>query len=120
MGIASAHRLQPPAVSTSGEEWARDHRRSPKRRCGPPYLKEHFATGRAKIMDMKYTAIYTKTKTGYSAHIPDLPGCIAAARTLAQTKQYMGEAVALHLQGMREDGTRIPRPSTVAAEVEAA
>jgi predicted RNase H-like HicB family nuclease len=71
-------------------------------------------------MDMKYTAIYTKTKTGYSAHIPDLPGCIAAARTLAQTKQYMGEAVALHLQGMREDGTRIPRPSTVAAEVEAA
>ena len=32
-------------------------------------------------MDMKYTAIYTKNKTGYSAHISDLPGCIAAART---------------------------------------
>jgi predicted RNase H-like HicB family nuclease len=71
-------------------------------------------------MDMKYTAIYARTKTGYSGHIPDLPGCIAAARTLTQTKQYMREAVALHLQGMREDGTRIPRPSTVAAEVEAA
>ena len=40
-------------------------------------------------MDMKcakYTAIYAKTNTGYSAHIPDLPGCIATGRTLELTK----------------------------------
>jgi predicted RNase H-like HicB family nuclease len=86
----------------------------------PGSLKSILRQAGFKIMNMKYTAIYAKTKTGYSGHIPDLPGCIAAARTLAQTKRYMREAVALHLQGMREDGTRIPRPSTVAAEVEAA
>lgn len=69
---------------------------------------------------MKYTAIYAKTKTGYSAHVPDLPGCIATGRTLILTKRRMREAVALHLRGMREDGERIPRPTTMADEVEAA
>ena len=70
-------------------------------------------------MEMKYLAIYAKTKTGYSAHIPDLPGCMATGRTLEQTKQRMREAAALHLRGMREDGEAIPRPTTLADEVEA-
>ena len=46
--------------------------------------------GRSKIVNMKdakYTAICAKTKTGYSAHIPDLPGCIATGRTLELTKR---------------------------------
>ena len=30
---------------------------------------------------MKYVAIIGKTGNGYSAHLPDLPGCIAAAET---------------------------------------
>ena len=28
---------------------------------------------------MKYVAIIVKTGNGYSAHMPDLPGCIAGA-----------------------------------------
>src|SRR5665811_831548 len=68
----------------------------------------------------KYTAIYAKTNTGYSAHIPDLPGRIATGRTLELTKRRMREAVALHLQGMREDGEPIPQPTTQADEIEAA
>ncbi len=68
----------------------------------------------------KYTAIYAKTNTGYSAHIPDLPGCIATGRTLELTKRRMREAVALHVQGMREDGESIPNPTTQADEIEAA
>jgi predicted RNase H-like HicB family nuclease len=71
-------------------------------------------------MAMKYTAIYAKTKTGYSAHVPDLPGCIATGRTLVLTQRRMQEAVAMHLQGMREDGDAIPRPTTLANEIEAA
>ena len=68
----------------------------------------------------KYTAIYAKTNTGYSAHVPDLPGCIATGRTLELTKRRMREAVALHLRGMREDGKSIPHPTTQADEIEAA
>ena len=36
------------------------------------------------------------------------------------TKRRMREAVALHLQGMREDGESIPHPTTQADEIEAA
>jgi predicted RNase H-like HicB family nuclease len=88
-----------------------------------PQLSCSHPKGRSKIVNMKdakYTAIYAKTKTGYSAHIPDLPGCIATGRTLELTKRRMREAVALHLQGMREDGETIPQPTTQADEIEAA
>ena len=63
---------------------------------------------------MKYAVIYEKTSTGYSAYIPDLPGCIAAGDTVEETEQLMREAVELHLNGMREDGDPIPEPTTVA------
>ena len=66
---------------------------------------------------MEYAVIYAKTGTGYSAHVPDLPGCIATGRTLAVTRRRMRGALALHLKGMREDGTPIPQPSTLAEQV---
>jgi predicted RNase H-like HicB family nuclease len=67
---------------------------------------------------MEYGVIYAKTGTGYSAHAPDLPGCIATGRTLALTRRRMREALALHLKGMREDGIRIPRPTTLTEQVD--
>jgi predicted RNase H-like HicB family nuclease len=67
---------------------------------------------------MNYAVIYHQTGTGYSASVPDLPGCMAAGRTLAITRRLMREAVALHLKGMREDGIRIPRPTTIAEQVD--
>lgn len=54
---------------------------------------------------------------GYSAWAPDLPGVVAAADTYDECLQLMREAVAFHLEGMREDGEPIPQPSTVAATV---
>lgn len=66
---------------------------------------------------MTYTVIYEKTATGYSAYVPDLPGCIAAGRSLNETQRLMAEAVELHLDAMREDGEDIPEPTTVAGTV---
>jgi len=66
---------------------------------------------------MKYAVLYEKTSTGYSAHAPDLPGCIATGRTLAQTEKRMREAIEMHLDGMREDGDPIPMPTTIAKEI---
>jgi hypothetical protein len=40
---------------------------------------------------MKYAVLYAPTATGYSAHVPDLPGCVAAASTLDETKELMKE-----------------------------
>jgi len=53
---------------------------------------------------MKYAVLYAPTATGYSAHVPDLPGCIGAAEG--------------HLECMREFGYAIPKPTIVAEEVE--
>ena len=66
---------------------------------------------------MKCTVIFEKASTGYSAYAPDLPGCVAAASTLDETKAVMAEAVEMHLEAMREDGEPIPEPTTLAGTV---
>ena len=67
---------------------------------------------------MKYVAIIGKTRNGYAAHLPDLPGCIAAADTFEETSQLIREAANFHLEGMIEDGESIPEPRSTAVEVE--
>jgi predicted RNase H-like HicB family nuclease len=46
---------------------------------------------------------------------PDFPGCISAARTIEHALREVAEALALHVDGMREDGDKIPKPRTVEA-----
>lgn len=60
-----------------------------------------------------YAAFIAPTNTGFSAHVPDLPGCIATGRTRQQTLERMTKATEMHLQAMRDDGDPIPQPSEV-------
>lgn len=60
---------------------------------------------------MKYAVIYTLTETGWSAYVPDLPGCVAAGTTRSETEHLMVGAISMHLAGMREDGDPVPEPS---------
>jgi predicted RNase H-like HicB family nuclease len=46
----------------------------------------------------------------WGASAPDLPGCVATGKTLDTTLRRMQQAIALHLQGLREDGLKIPAP----------
>jgi predicted RNase H-like HicB family nuclease len=58
---------------------------------------------------MEYAiVIETAPGSNYSAYVPDLPGCVAAAETLDELKQLMREAIEIHIAGMREDGLPIP------------
>lgn len=66
---------------------------------------------------MKYLVIIEKTDTGYSAYVPDLPGCITVGDTKEEIEKNIQEAIQLHLEGMREDGLEIPEPSTEAMTV---
>ena len=68
---------------------------------------------------MEYLVIIERTADGYSAYVPDLPGCITVGGTPEETKHHMAEAIQLHLEGMREDGLEIPPPSTEAVTVAA-
>lgn len=47
---------------------------------------------------------------GFGVFAPDLPGCVATGRTREQALRRMREAIALHLDGLREDGQPIPEP----------
>jgi predicted RNase H-like HicB family nuclease len=59
---------------------------------------------------MRFLVIIRPTNTGYSADVPDIPGCIAAAGSLRGVCKLMAEAMALHLDSMRRDGEDIPNP----------
>ncbi len=61
----------------------------------------------------RYPILIASTRTGFSAHVPDLPGCVAAGRTLDETKRLMAKAIEMHVAAMREDGDEIPEPSRV-------
>ena len=67
---------------------------------------------------MKYIAVIEKTGNGYSADVLDLPGCIAAGDTLAETKELIRQAAAYHVEMMAEDGEAIPEPTSSVVEVD--
>ena len=61
-----------------------------------------------------YIALLHKDpKSDYGVSFPDLPGCITAGRTLDEARAMAVDALALHLQGMIEDGSAIPDPSSL-------
>ena len=61
---------------------------------------------------MRYAIVIEQAGANFSAYVPDLPGCVATGETLADTERAIREAIALHLEGMREDGAPIPPPSS--------
>jgi len=70
----------------------------------------------------KYLIVIEPTKTGFSAFCPDLPGCVATAKTKAGVMKSMRSAIDFHLDGMKDEGLKIPAPksSSTYLEVEAA
>jgi predicted RNase H-like HicB family nuclease len=59
---------------------------------------------------MRYVVMIRRTPTGYSADVPDLPGCVAAAKSLNGLRRLVAEAIALHLELMSKSGETIPEP----------
>ncbi len=63
---------------------------------------------------MEYIAYLHKDgKSDFGVSFPDFPGCVTAGRTLEEAQRLAGEALALHIAGMAEDGEAIPEPSTI-------
>jgi predicted RNase H-like HicB family nuclease len=66
----------------------------------------------------KYTVFIGPTATGYSAHVPDLPGCIAAAASLEDIRQLIKEAIEFHIEAQRINGHDVPEPTPHVEQVE--
>ena len=69
---------------------------------------------------MRYAVVIEKGAEGYGAYVPDLPGVISVGDTEEEVTANIHEAIALHLDGLRETGTRIPEPRTSVAVIESA
>jgi predicted RNase H-like HicB family nuclease len=61
---------------------------------------------------MEYLVVIEKGKSGYGAHVPDLPGCIAAGDSRREVLKLIREAIALHIEALRESGQPIPEPNS--------
>jgi predicted RNase H-like HicB family nuclease len=68
----------------------------------------------------RYLVIIEESATGYSAFLPDLPGCMATGSTREDVEEAMRKGVAFHLDGLRESGDPIPPPRSTATYVEVA
>ena len=66
---------------------------------------------------MKYVVVFKRAATGWAAYVPDLPGVITTGKTKQETQQLIREAIAFHLEGLREDNLPIPEPSASAEVV---
>lgn len=64
-----------------------------------------------------YAIIIEGEDDSFSAYAPELPGCIATGRSIAEVEQRMREAIEFHLEGMQIDGDPIPPPTTVATSI---
>jgi predicted RNase H-like HicB family nuclease len=70
---------------------------------------------------MDYVVVVEKAGDGsFSAYVPDLPGCTSCGDTEAEVRELIQEAVALHLDSLRNHGERVPLPSTKTFTVRAA
>ena len=69
---------------------------------------------------MRYAIVVEQIASNYSAYVPDLPGCVATGSTITEVEEQIREAIAFHLEGLREDGAPIPLPSSHVEYVEIA
>jgi predicted RNase H-like HicB family nuclease len=69
---------------------------------------------------MRYAIVIEKAQDNYSAYVPDLPGCVATGATIEEVEAHIREVIEFHLDGLREDGTPPPQPSSHVEYVEVA
>ncbi len=68
-------------------------------------------------MTAAYTVIYEWGERNWSAYVPDLPGCIATAKTRPEVETQIREAIEFHVEGLRASGAPVPQPSIEAGIV---
>ncbi len=57
--------------------------------------------------------VHKEAKSDFGVSFPDFPGCITAGKSIDEAKDMAQDALALHVQGMLEDGEPLPVPSSL-------
>jgi len=69
---------------------------------------------------MQYAIVIEREGESFGAYVPDLPGCIAVGESEEEARQLITEAIALHVEALREDGEPVPMPRAHVGYVEIA
>lgn len=59
----------------------------------------------------EYAVIYEPGVRNWSAYVPDLPGCIATAKSRKLLERRIREAIEFHVEGLRLAGQPVPPPT---------
>ena len=112
---AGCDERQPPSVQALFKVWARNRKRQPRRRHAEGNAGLSQEAGRTlpgtAMKKLQYLVRISKDPdSDWGASVPDLPGCVATGKTLDATLRRIQAGIELHLQGMRQDGIKAPRP----------
>jgi predicted RNase H-like HicB family nuclease len=67
---------------------------------------------------MRYLVVVEEGPSSFGAYVPDLPGCVAAGDTREEALALIREAIEFHIDGLKEAGQPIPRPSSTAEVID--
>ncbi|RRH90955.1 hypothetical protein EH240_32555 [Mesorhizobium tamadayense] len=56
--------------------------------------------------------IYKDNDSDFGVSFPDFPGVVTAGLTIAEVRRLAEQALAFHVEGLLEDGERIPEPAS--------
>ncbi len=65
----------------------------------------------------RFLVIVEEAAGNYSAHSPDISGCVATGATREEAEERICEAIAFHIRELEEDGPPVPRSRSSAIYV---
>ena len=68
-------------------------------------------------MSQTFAVVIEEVAGHFSAHVPDLPGCVATGDTRAAVLTEIKAAIAFHLEGLAQDAEKLPPQRTSVATV---
>ncbi|RTL50869.1 MAG: type II toxin-antitoxin system HicB family antitoxin [Bradyrhizobiaceae bacterium] len=68
---------------------------------------------------MRYAVVIEKAGDNYSAFVPDLPGCVATGKSVADVEREIRQAIRFHIDGLKADGEDVPAPTSLAEYIDA-
>jgi predicted RNase H-like HicB family nuclease len=66
----------------------------------------------------RHLIVIEQTDSGYSSYSPDLPGCVSTGKSREETEKNMREAIALHVDGLLQEGYSVPEPQASSSYIE--
>jgi len=70
---------------------------------------------------MDYVVVIEKAGDGsFSAYVPDLPGCVSSGDSVEEVRGLIEEAVAMHIDSLRQHGESVPVPAATVHIIHAA